>query len=120
MNLRSLLVAIPALAGCATIPPDQAALAECVARGGHLVAFTQASAVCARPATDAGKSCTDSKQCQGLCLPPAGTTASSTSGRSGKDAEVVGTCAAVRLDFKLPNCQDVVRLGRVVSAPCYD
>ena len=48
--------------------------AECVRAGGSWTVlglpYPDKSKVCDLPATDKGKSCTDSKECQGICEPP--------------------------------------------------
>jgi hypothetical protein len=58
--------------------------------------------MCDLPATDAGKPCTDSSQCQGLCL--------------ASDASSTGTCSPRVLNF---GCFDVIEDG-VKMGLCID
>ena len=58
--------------------------------------------MCDLPATDAGKSCTNSSQCQGLCL--------------ANDTPSTGTCSPRTLNF---GCHDVMEDGIQMSI-CID
>ena len=59
-----------------TIPTTEA---ECLARGGSWTTLglpmPDKPKTCDLKATDSGKNCSDSKQCQGVCLAPAGVAA---------------------------------------------
>lgn len=120
------------LAGCATATPADMA---CAAKGGRIVAYAMFTRTCQWPATDAGKACSDNRECEGICklpddaydvepvgvddmgvvvepvrllrIPKAGT-------------PVTGICSAVRRDINEPNCIPYVREGKVALAGCVD
>ena len=98
-----------------------------------MMAYTMLLHVCALPATDAGKSCSDSRECQGTCELP-----DSAYGRptATPDAPVpastrvhlipapgtsiVGECSALWSEIKAPNCTAYVADGKVALAGCAD
>lgn len=100
------LVLGPALAGCdpasdgnrasTTSAAKAPTKAECDARGGKLVR-AKVGMVCALPAKDAGKRCTDSSACEGLCL-------------------ASGQCSPYESNF---GCNDVLDGGKKVTI-CID
>lgn len=58
------------LLGCTSLPAtEQRSVTKlsCEEQGGTLV-NSKAGEVCSMPATDSHRQCTDSRQCQGLCL----------------------------------------------------
>jgi hypothetical protein len=92
-----LLLGIVVLAvGCATVsytevkkPVMPKTEAECLAAGGDWTTlglpYPNKPKVCDLKAADKGKPCTDSRQCQGICVPPEGAADGST---------VSGQCSA--------------------------
>jgi hypothetical protein len=89
-----------ALLGCAhavapvaklTIPQTEA---ECTARGGDWTTLglpmPDKPKMCDLKATDSGKSCRDSSECQGICIPPA---------TLNVGAHAIGTCSVYIANF---------------------
>ena len=72
-----------------TIPKTEA---ECIALGAHWtrLGLPPGDWMCDVKSTDSGRSCTDSAQCQGICIPPA-------SAAAGQNA--VGQCSEYLLNF---------------------
>ncbi len=65
--------------------------------------------LCVRPYADAGKSCTDSSQCDGKCIGDAG---------AAPDApQVAGQCQA---DDRLFGCYSEIKGGKAANAICVD
>jgi hypothetical protein len=64
----------PRLAATVAKPAVPQTAAECVARGGHWttlgVPYPGKPKVCDLKATDSGKACSDSSECQGSCVAP--------------------------------------------------
>ncbi|WP_101925048.1 hypothetical protein [Luteimonas rhizosphaerae] len=91
--------------------PDQGSVtneAECVRVGGEWTQLGRAPVKqCLRQTTDAGKACTTSEQCEGLCVAPEGTTDGATVG---------GTCSVTTNPF---GCQQRVHDG-VATTLCVD
>ncbi|WP_407352516.1 hypothetical protein [Luteimonas sp. R10] len=82
--------------------------AECLQRGGQWTQLGRASVKqCLLQTTDAGAACTDSDQCEGLCLAPEG---------SGDGTAVGGTCSA---DTNRFGCRQRVTAGVAVTL-CVD
>ena len=83
-----------------------------------MVSYTINTSMCSWPTKDAGKSCTDSKQCEGICNPPP----SATKGRgiAVLEGDVVGVCSATQLPTKRPNCEAYIENGRMKLAACFD
>ena len=82
----------------------------CLSDGGTLhTAFMQGSMVCTRPTRDAGKSCTDGSQCEGLCIGEAGA-------KYGDAA--IGKCTAAR--GRAMRCRTVVQNGRIQDCAIVD
>lgn len=129
-----LLIASLLLAGCSTTPPlsDSA----CLAKGGHRVAYTHFLHICQWPAPDAGKRCSDSRECAGTCaLPEASYETLPASADADADetfqpirlvmvpkagTPVVGVCSATQREIKAPNCEEYVSDGQVAVAGCLD
>ncbi|WP_143526018.1 hypothetical protein [Rhodanobacter sp. C05] len=63
---------------------------ECKAHGGNWGALGLFSVGCNVKTTDSGKICSNSNDCQGVCLAPAG---------SGNGDKAKGTCSAYTADF---------------------
>lgn len=83
--------------------------AECLARSGSWGTHgttESAEPFCALPTTDAGKACTDNRQCQGHCLDPT---------RAPRGSRVVGRCAAS--DFP-GACFNMVEHGMAAGRIC--
>ncbi len=127
------ILGLTTLSGCATTPTSES---ECRAKGGEWLAYSMFVRVCAWPAADAGKACSDSRECEGICeIPPeAYRTISSRPEESLPDAPVservwlipkpdsaiVGRCSALRTQIKAPNCTAYVADGKVAVAGCID
>lgn len=84
------------VAACQGAPDGTGSVRACPAEGGMPVP-AKLGVVCAKPVSDARKACTDSRQCQGLCL-----------------AE--GRCSARGSNF---GCIDILEEGRPVTI-CID
>lgn len=91
--------------------PDKAAVTnerDCLREGGQWTQLGRAPVKqCLRQTTDAGKACSDSDQCQGQCMAPAG---------SVDGTEVGGSCSVDTNPF---GCQQRVR-GGMASTICVD
>jgi hypothetical protein len=75
----------------------------CLSDGGTLhTAFMRGSMVCTRPTRDAGKSCTDGSQCEGLCVGE---------GEAKYGDAAIGKCTAAR--GPAMRCRTVVQNGRI-------
>ena len=87
------LIVTPQPTAGPVVPPDNEQ--DCLEQGGTWgpqgLAQTE---MCDLPATDAGKPCTDSSQCQGLCF--------------ASDTPSTGTCSPRTLNF---GCHDVMEDG---------
>lgn len=93
---RVAIVLLVSVVGCSQQPVLQAVEqpivptteAECLARGGSWMTLglpmQGKPKVCDLRATDAGKACTDSRQCQGACIAP---------GAAAAGAAVIGACS---------------------------
>jgi hypothetical protein len=120
-----------ALAGCSTAPLTETA---CLQKGGKMVGYTMFIRTCEWPATDAGKTCKDNRECLGLCeLPdefyttPQATTDFGVSVQPARRMlipkegyPVTGLCSATQRDIKAPNCTAYVSDGKVALAGCAD
>jgi hypothetical protein len=98
------------------------------------MAYTMLLHVCARPAIDAGRACSDSRECQGICeLPesaysrPAATADIAPVPPSTRvrlipkpGTSIVGECSALWSEIKAPNCTAYVANGKVALAGCAD
>ena len=125
------LVLLLALTSCSATQPRESA---CLAKGGTIVAYTMFTRTCEWPAFDAGKSCKDNRECQGLCeLSDSHYEAVPTSSDFGVEVQstrkilirkegsaISGNCSAVQRDIKAPNCTAYVKDGRVALAGCAD
>jgi len=83
---------------------------ECLAKGGHWasIGLPGTPARCDLKATDGGKACTDSSQCQGECMAPDGAS-------EGRRAD--GICSEYILNF---GCTRRIEGGRVGAEICAD
>jgi hypothetical protein len=100
-GLPAPLIVTPQPAAVPVVAPDNEQ--DCLDQGGAWGPQGKAQLdMCDLPATDAGKPCTDSDQCQGLCL--AGDTPST------------GACSPRTVNF---GCHDIVEDG-VAMAICID
>jgi hypothetical protein len=89
---------------------------SCAAKGGRMVGYTSAASICEWPATDSGKPCSDSDQCQGYCVP--GVRSDGRPHEVGEKSS--GQCSASRGNIKEPNCEEFIRHGKVHSIGCID
>jgi putative hemolysin len=123
--MRAFLVAVLgglALAGCA---PTQAPASEaggqssfpremsvadraaCTAAGGRIERRGRLGAeLCVKPFADAGKACTDTSQCQGMCV-----------SRGTDTAATAGQC---QTDNRLFGCYSQIKGGKAVNTICVD
>lgn len=100
-GLPAPLLVTPQPTAAAVIPPDNEQ--DCLDQGGAWGPQGKAQTdMCNLPATDAGKPCTDSDQCQGLCL--------------ASDTSSTGTCTPHTVNF---GCYDIMEDG-VQMAICID
>jgi hypothetical protein len=122
-----------AFAGCASGPrrenlferlarEDQA----CAAEGGNPARAAHFIASCEWPATDAGKACSDNKECEGRCDPPM-EPPDPTPGaiqvlkfRLPESGPIVGTCSSYRTRGKPLNCTFYLVKGRIEGGHCID
>ena len=130
--IRCIVIASLLLAGCSTTPPLSDS--DCLAKGGHRVAYTHFLHVCQWPASDAGMRCSDSRECQGTCeLPESFYRTVPTNGDADASFQpirlrvppkagpaVVGVCSTIQSEIKTPNCREYVRDGRVAFPHCLD
>ncbi len=132
MTKHLLSLFLVSITGCSTAPLTESA---CSAKGGKMVAYTMLKQTCQWPATDAGKSCSDNSECQGICelsdsayTAPArapdslGVAVQSTRLRHIPDVgtPVAGVCSAERTEINVPNCAAYVADGKVALAGCAD
>jgi hypothetical protein len=115
-------------------PGEAAAVARCRAAGGDWRAATMLTGTCVMPTSDAGRTCTDDAQCQGLCIPGEdaylrrscsadfGTTLCSERRilRAKAGDVLQGVCAATRQDTLPLNCAAHIVDGRLVIEGCAD
>jgi len=87
---------------------------DCELKGGKIGSYSFFVPGCGWPTKDAGKVCTDTKQCEGYCKPPT------------KDGVVVfsengtGSCSDIQTDDELPNCAVYIKDGKLAASPCSD
>jgi hypothetical protein len=120
------------LMSCSITPLTES---SCSAKGGEMVAYTMLKQTCQWPTSDAGKPCSDNRDCQGLCeLPdsaytvPApspdalGVSVQGTPLRRIPDigTPVAGVCSAQQIEIRTPNCGAYVANGKVALADCAD
>lgn len=102
------------LAGCAptaepAAPTAQTLAATCSAKGGSIQPVGRAQIpTCVTPYADAGKSCTDKRQCQGACI---------VEGNLEPQSGVTGQCQKTDRQF---GCYAKVENGKTVGAICVD
>ena len=94
--MRALAFAGLLLSACEAADGVGGLVRPCEARGGKVV-DSKMGGVCAMPTPDAGKSCTGSLQCEGLCLSD-------------------GTCSPHDQNF---GCAEILEDGRIVTI-CID
>ena len=136
-GVRPLTKHLPALlflvlTGCTTTPVSDK---SCREKGGEMVSYSMFIQVCAWPTTDAGKACSDSRDCQGICEIPdsAYGNASPTSDAGADDptstrillipkpdSPITGACSSLQSDINKPNCSAYVAGGKVAIAGCID
>ena len=101
---------------------------ECEEKGGKLYGITAFNLNCAFPTTDAGKSCTDSSECEGHCNPvhiatmtdsyPFNFQCEKPTLKSGNSCyENTGVCAD---DTMFHNCGSEMINGKIESIMCID
>lgn len=112
---------------------DKDTALECEQVGGKLIARSMMTQACEFDATDAGKACSDSDECEGICIPPesayeyiqreppfpAGTPPVKMLA-SKVGAPMTGVCTAKRWEPKFINCEPHVAKGKLAMAGCYD
>lgn len=144
MRILCVLAVTIAFSGCGTsTKPARPTLntddneAECVSSGGRPATNSMITFVCKWPSTDAGKSCTDNSQCQGICevpesayrkreprpdplFPEIVVIGSNLREVPAAGTPMTGVCSAWRADGKATNCKTYVAKGRVAEHVCYD
>jgi hypothetical protein len=109
------------LTGCSTTPVSET---SCREKGGEMVSYSMFIQVCAWPTTDAGKNCSNSRDCQGICEIPdnaygnaseisdAASANDPTSTRirliPKPDSPITGVCSSLQYGTKKPNCSAYV------------
>jgi hypothetical protein len=90
-------------------------LAACINRGGRIrIAGRSGNQTCALPLADAGKACSSSSQCTGVCLLDEARLGTR---RIGHGDRVPGRCQPTTYGF---GCSTIVEHGRISSANCID
>ena len=144
MRTFRFLLVIFALSGCAIGDrPAPAVLAnatnkaECTSAGGRPAPNSMLAFVCKWRATDAGKACTDNRQCQGICeVPEIARLKSEVDPNSASPAvhiieprilrmtvpgtPMTGICSSERAQGKATNCEFFINNGVVAKSECYD
>ena len=110
MKTIAILIAF-ALAACSSTPQEYSSLPldkaqACALKGGRLEHVMGPVKTCIYPTTDAGKLCTDGKQCEGSCDAPHDVKAGTV---------VSGTCSA---EGGHMGCMNVVREGKASGMFC--
>ena len=85
-----------------------AQLRACKAKGGHAVHVRFYKQACVWPTGDAGKACTDTSVCEGICEAPWGTE---------MNAKVAGTCSKTASDAR-GGCSNEIIRGRAGGDIC--
>ena len=98
----------------------------CIAEGGTPVRDGHFIASCTWPASDAGKACSDNKECEGRCDPPT-EPPDPTPGaiqalkfRLPASGPIVGTCSSYRTRGKPLNCAFYLVKGRIHNGNCIE
>ena len=89
--------------------PEVDAKSPCAAIGGYWFRSRSGDFLCDEPAVDAGKTCSDSHDCEGTCIAPATTPANATA---------IGHCD--RFHIVAGRCVNEVRGGRALGVSCVD
>ena len=104
---------------------------SCEMKNGDIQAITYFSRACFWSSEDAGKSCTDNDQCNGICETGKSLTkvdkvcddkdcSDVVSWGTELGQRLVGVCSKKQAGFKFQNCQPYVDNGIIVFAPCND
>lgn len=126
-------VASIAITGCAATPRGEDMFERlaredhaCIAEGGNPARTAHFISSCEWPAADAGKACSDNKECEGRCDPPM-EPPDPTPGavqmikfRLPKSGPIVGTCSSFRTRGKPLNCTFYLVKGRIEGGHCID